>query len=348
MRLISKQYEQGFSGGSSLSQTVAVCIPTFNQREYLQLALESVLRQSRKPEEVWISDDASTDGTHEYLTQFEKEARGFSKIAIISQQTNIGMVPNTDCIVRKARTDLIVKLDSDDLLHNDYILAMSSALTSTPDAAYAHCAVKEIDSVGRERRIRRLARSDGFQSAREALRRSIDGYKVAANICMFRRRALEAVQYYRLELSFAEDWDLAIRLAAAGYGNTYVKEVLASYRVWNDHAGYRASRKKNELKAIRNIFSQVIEPELRQHPKLIRATKNAKRNLALSHATCLAVPNLSAHDREALKHGVLNLDNSLSVKIHLFINQGRLASLVVAARKFKVLVKDLVKCVFFR
>lgn len=343
-----KPLEQAFIGGSRSTQTVAVCIPTYNQRKYLPLALESIVRQIKKPDEIWISDDASTDGTQEYLAQFEKDVGKSVRTTIIPQKTNIGMVANTDFIMRMAQADFIVKLDSDDFLHENYILTLSNALSVTPNAAYAHCAVREINSLGEERRIRRLARSNGFQSAREAIRRSIHGYNVAANVCMFRRQALEAVQYYRLNLSFAEDWDLAFRLAAAGYGNIYIKEILASYRVWDDDVGIRASRKNNELKAIKNIFEEVIEPRVGQDGKLFRTMEKAKRNLAVSHATCLAARNLSAHDREILKRGVLDIDDSIFVRIHLWFNQAKVGSLVVVTRKLRIMAKDLVKHIFFR
>src|SRR5690606_23416431 len=134
----------------------------------------------------------------------------------------------------------VVRLDSDDLLRPDYCVKLSALLEENPTAAVAHAAVEEIDEFGRHRRIRRLHRATGFQSGEDALRDGIFGYRVAANICMFRRSALEKTGIlYRPKLKFCEDWDLFLRLADAGWGNVYCNEVLASYRVWTDAAGDR-------------------------------------------------------------------------------------------------------------
>ena len=44
--------------------SVAICIPTYNQVGFLERAVESALRQDYEgPTEIWVADDASTDGT---------------------------------------------------------------------------------------------------------------------------------------------------------------------------------------------------------------------------------------------------------------------------------------------
>ena len=72
------------------------------------------------------------------------------------------------------------------------------------------------------------------QKADEALLASIHGYRVAANICMFRTSALQQANYYDERIGHGEDWDLSVRLSALGWDNLYCNEVLAAYRVWMD------------------------------------------------------------------------------------------------------------------
>ncbi len=47
----------------NMSPKVSVCIPTYNRKDYLKEALESVFAQTYKDYEVVIVDDGSTDGT---------------------------------------------------------------------------------------------------------------------------------------------------------------------------------------------------------------------------------------------------------------------------------------------
>lgn len=48
-------------------ETVFAAIITYNRKEQLKTCLEKVLSQSRKPDSVWVIDNASTDGTFDSL-----------------------------------------------------------------------------------------------------------------------------------------------------------------------------------------------------------------------------------------------------------------------------------------
>src|SRR5690606_11449056 len=112
---------------------------------------------------------------------------------VVSQPTNLGMVKNTNTCLRMANGDLIVKLDSDDYLLPEYIQRLASLMVKYADAGYAHCAVNEINAVGHKLKTRILNRKADFKDADTALKESVHGYKVAANIIMFRKDVLEKV-----------------------------------------------------------------------------------------------------------------------------------------------------------
>ena len=54
---------------------VSVCIPTYNRKDYLKEALESVFAQTYKNYEVVIVDDGSTDGTEDMLKDADYDVR---------------------------------------------------------------------------------------------------------------------------------------------------------------------------------------------------------------------------------------------------------------------------------
>src|SRR5690606_17460634 len=134
----------------------------------------------------------------------------FPSLKYFRHARNLGMSGNPRWIVQKPDTDFIVKLDSDDRLHPNFVARLVDHLCQHPRAGYAHSAVQQIDANGHNGALRLLARSTGFQSGEQCLRESVSGYRVAANICMFRRAALQEVNYFRPDLPFADDWDLSL------------------------------------------------------------------------------------------------------------------------------------------
>ncbi len=87
--------------------TVSVIIPTFNRRERVQNAIASVLNQTRKPDEVIVVDDGSTDGTFNAISQ------KFPQVQLIFQE-NRGVSAARNAGIRTAKGEWLAFLDSDD------------------------------------------------------------------------------------------------------------------------------------------------------------------------------------------------------------------------------------------
>lgn len=289
---------------------VAICIPTYNQAHYLEAAVESAIAQTH-PCEVWVSDDASTDETPVIM---ERLLVKYPQVRYIRHKQNLGMSGNSSWVVQQPLTSYVVKLDSDDELHSIYVETLLKALMKQPSAGYAHGAVQEIDGDGRKLKIRLLARSSGVQNGEDSLRASVTGFRVAANICMFRRTALKQVDYYRKDGGYACDWDLAVRFADAGWGNSYVSKVLANYRVWDTSSNFRSRRKTAEVEGCYRVIEDSLIPAYaRRHWSLTPIAK-ARRQLALRHAECLRSNQYSETERNGLRQALSQLGDSAALK----------------------------------
>lgn len=325
--------------------SVAVCIPTFNQGGYVAAAIESALVQRGVETEVWISDDASTDGTAAALEKFSKNPR----VHIHRQTANTGISFNAGWVMSQPRTDFVVRLDSDDLLRPDYCRTLAGSLESHPKAAVAHCAVQEIDSKGARGRVRRLARKGGFQQADEALRSASNGYRVAANICMFRKAALESLPFVFQEgLNFCEDWDLFARLAAAGWGNAYSSSVLAEYRVWRDASGRREQRREAEILGIKHVIGSTLSDVWKTRGWSLEELDAARVRFACVQSSCLL--NLAPGCSEYLRLRK-NLDDLAGNKLILDDHLEKMRShrrLRMLEEWLKLRLRDFWKAVFFR
>src|SRR3954470_765888 len=87
---------------------VSAIIPTFNRRQYIQRAIDSVLAQTLPVDEIIVIDDGSTDGTAEAV-----EAWYGSRIRVIRQE-NSGVSGARRRGIQEARGEWIAFLDSDD------------------------------------------------------------------------------------------------------------------------------------------------------------------------------------------------------------------------------------------
>jgi glycosyltransferase involved in cell wall biosynthesis len=295
--------------------SVAVCIPTYNQAHLLPRAVASAAQQVYDGRvEIWVSDDASTDGTADVLAQLQRE---YPELHVLAHTTNAGIPQNSSVVLRQPQTEFLVRLDSDDELLPGYVDRLAKLMEAEPRAGYAHTQILEIDEDGRPVRTRRLVRPSGYQDSETALRASLSGYRAAANIQMFRRAALERLNFYDGGPERGQDYDLAIRMADAGYGNIYVAETLASYRVWSDTAGLRSRLTGAQLKGYQQIFDNTFLPAWRRRGwNEDELTRQRNRLAASICATCFA-PQRSAAEREELVVQLLRLGNGRGVRLRI-------------------------------
>eukprot|EP00903_Cladosiphon_okamuranus_P003768 g3766.t1 len=281
---------------------------------YLARAVDSALAQDADlVREVIVCDDASTDETPELMRGYS----GNERVRYCRHPENLGISGNTTFALKQAGGELIIRLDSDDFLMPDYARLLAAEFSEYDRLGVGHAAVREVDEDENERRIRRLRRSGGYQDGADAFRETHQGYKVAANICMFRKAALEECGYYREGMNFAEDWDLWARLADAGWGNFYMDRILANYRVWSDAAGYRRGRKVSELKGILQVFEETIEPGYVRRGWDTDCLRRTRAALAKSHVRALADIPAGSEDHAKVSELLRKLGDSRSVAIRM-------------------------------
>lgn len=291
-----------------------VCIPTYNQAEYLRAAVMSVVEQTA-PVRLLVSDDASPDHTAEVVAALQSRY----SFRAIRHARNRGISGNLEWLLRAAETPFLVRLDSDDLLHPEFVAKLSQLLRRFPRAGYGHCAIHEIDAAGVTLGERRLGRVQTYQDPDAALRKAVNGYQVAANILMFRREALADVNFGAgsAALNFVEDYDLSIRLADAGWGNVYAPEVLASYRMWAASSRPVVGRKVREVEGVAHIFSGSLASAFQRRHWSPAPLKRRRVQLAVMNAEILDRATFELNERTAMIKALEDLGGSRLVRVAL-------------------------------
>ena len=137
----------------------------------------------------------------------------------VIRQDNRGLSAARNAGIGEARGELVVPLDADDELTPEFLERLVDALDADPGAAFACCWARlfgDIDAVWVPRR---------YNPYQLLLSNSVVGCVV------LRRAAWEAVGGYDETMTNGnEDWELWIRLMAAGWGVAEVDEPLFRYR----------------------------------------------------------------------------------------------------------------------
>ena len=208
---------------------VSVVMAACNSAATIADAIESVRRQTREDWELIVVDDGSRDGTAELVETFADR-----RIRVIRELENRGPAFARNRAISVAQAPLIATLDSDDLWLPQYLAIMTHALDSNPVATVAFTDAWVLDeATGRIRKTSAMAfqdppdplPSDPHAFFVELLRRNF-----IYNSVTFRRNSFTKVGGYDERLWIGEDWELWLRLAAAGFRFTRLPQLLAVYR----------------------------------------------------------------------------------------------------------------------
>jgi len=121
---------------------VSIGMPVYNDKPFVNAAIESLLKQTYQNFELIISDDFSTDGSQHICLEAEKNDK---RIKYIRQHKNIGISNNMEFLLKEARGEYFMWAGNDDLWHHDFITELVNGLEKTKDSIVAFCNVMEID-----------------------------------------------------------------------------------------------------------------------------------------------------------------------------------------------------------
>jgi glycosyltransferase involved in cell wall biosynthesis len=216
----------------SATPAFSIIMAAHDSARTIGAAIESVRLQTCADWELVVVDDGSTDDTVAIVSGI-----GDERIRLHTQ-ANGGPSSARNAGLRASRAPIVCTLDSDDLWLPHYLETVGSVLVKDEavDVVYTDAWVLD-DSTGRVRRRTEmhyqrppLAGSDDPRAFLfELLQRNFVYNSVA-----LRRRVLDRVHGYDERLWTGEDWELWLRIAAAGFRFHRVAAPLAVHR---DHPG---------------------------------------------------------------------------------------------------------------
>jgi glycosyltransferase involved in cell wall biosynthesis len=253
-------------GKSSEVPLVSVVIPTYNQAEYLAIAIDSVLAQDYKNIECIVIDDGSTDGTSEVLERYR------DRVTCVRQE-NGGQSRALNRGWAMSKGDILGYLSSDDRLLPQAISKLTRKLVGDPQCMVVYCDFELID--GRGQVIRRV-QTEPYQERRL----TEDLVCLPGPGALFRKEIFTRSGGWREDLRQCPDFEYWLR--ASRYGSfDRVSDCLAQFRIHGESASFRSVSEERSDEVILVILNFWSDKDRRRGRRAISA---AYIKSARSHA----------------------------------------------------------------
>lgn len=229
--------------------TFSVIIPSYNQGEYLEDAIESAYNQTYSPLEIIVVDDGSKDDSLEIARRYTfPEFPGIESPVRVISQVNKGLPSARNTGIMNARGDYIMPLDADDILYENALERINQEIIKT-NADVIAPSFREFGKSDREVILQGFSMEDLKQANRI-------GYFSA-----IRRSALLEVGGYNPKMKWGwEDYDLWFDLFKRNKNLVIIQDVLVKYRVKERSMIHEANQHSQEL------YQQIMT----NHPSLFR------------------------------------------------------------------------------
>ena len=229
----------------------SIVTPTYNQADFLERTLRSVLEQGYPKLEYILQDGGSTDGTVAILDQYR------SRLAVTNSQPDDGQTQAINLGFSHAHGEIMAYLNSDDILLPGALAYVAQFFMENPetDVVYSHRII--IDE--QDRQV-----GQWILPPHDPVALQYADY-VPQETLFWRRRIWENTGGQLDErFQFAMDWDLLLRFQDAGAKFTRVPRPLAAFRVHpaQKTAAQIADIGKKEMKVLRErCAGRPVPPE---------------------------------------------------------------------------------------
>ena len=205
-----------------ISRRVTVVVPVY-RAQYLAECLASVFAQTRQPDRVILVDDGSPDGL-----LIEAAVAPYAERVTVIHQENRGAGAARNRGILESDTELVAFLDADDEWEPRFLAAQLALLgTQHHDLVYADGRIIG-DSPLCGRTFMETAPSNGAVTVAALLEQRCT---VLTSSVVTRRQLLLDAGLFDEELRRGQDFDLWVRLAAAGAAIAYTSAELVRRRI---------------------------------------------------------------------------------------------------------------------
>ena len=179
---------------------ISVVIPSYNRKEFLKRSIDSAINQTKKPLEVIVVDDGSTDGTETMI----KSDYDFVKFI---KQKNKGVSAARNIGIKVSIGEWICFLDSDDEWKKNKLEKQINAMKSNPSYKFFHSNEIWIKNGLRINQKKKHKKYGG-----DIFDKCLDMCRISPSSVMIDKTVFDEVGNFNENLVVCEDYELWLRI----------------------------------------------------------------------------------------------------------------------------------------
>lgn len=211
---------------------ISIITPSFNQAQYLEETILSVLNQNYPELEYSIIDGGSTDGSVEIIKKYEKHC------AYWTSKKDSGQSAAINKGLKKATGEIVTWLNSDDKLADNALSKVIAHFQHSPETGLIHGGTLFFDKNG--------TKDMDFGYDNPCIERYLAGMAFPQPAAFFRRNLLNKIGFLNEKYHYGMDYDLFSRLA-----------LVTQFKKTNDIFSYYRIHHKS--KSVKNYFLFIEE-----------------------------------------------------------------------------------------
>jgi glycosyltransferase involved in cell wall biosynthesis len=227
---------------------ITVITPSFNQAQYLEQTILSVLNQGYPNLEYMIIDGGSADGSVELIRKYEKS------LAYWVSEPDRGQTHAINKGLERATGELIAYLNSDDYYLPGALRRVAEEYIARPEADLFYGKCRIIDETG--------ARTDQRTGSISSYEEIVDLWGVwwrrrnfVQPEVFWTKRITERIGLFREELHFVMDYEYWTRMFRCGSRSAFIDDEISCFRLHREQKSTQAeSSVAEQLRVLRPLL----------------------------------------------------------------------------------------------
>lgn len=233
---------------------VTVVIPNYNGQKFIKTCLDALRLQSLREFETLVIDNASQDGSYEYVKEH------YPEVKLIRLKKNYGFSAAVNKGITLSETPYVILLNNDTEVAPHFVEELVKAIEASEDIFSVSSKMINftdrtvMDDAGDLYSIFGWGFQRGVGQPVENFTENDEIFSACAGAAIYRKKVFEEIGLFDLKhFAYLEDMDLGYRARIRGYRNLYCAKAIV-YHVGSGTSGSKYNDFKVRLAARNNIY----------------------------------------------------------------------------------------------